>query len=186
MSTDTSDRELLELAARALLPCPFCGNPDPVLIEHPAHTHVIATFMPDHHGSWTLECVACNVGMIEDEPGAKDRIIERWNRRAALSSLSSETEAIAAWMIAHGYATGHGDTAEDLLSELVAQVSGGDGMVRVPREPSETMIDAAFDATVWPDLSRATSSDVIASLRENMRKEYRAMVAATEIGRQMP
>lgn len=71
----------------------------------------------------------------------------------------------------------------ELLQErdaLAAKLAEDDGMVRVPREPSETMIDAAFDATVWPDLSRATSSDVIASLRENMRKEYRAMLAAAE------
>lgn len=51
-------------------------------------------------------------------------------------SESEGLSTLANWMIAHGYATGHGDTAEDLLSELVAQVSGGDGMVRVPREPS--------------------------------------------------
>lgn len=66
------------------------------------------------------------------------------------------------------------------VQSLRAALAEDDGMVRVPREPSETMIDAAFDATVWPDLSRATSSDVIASLRENIRKEYRAMVAAAE------
>jgi hypothetical protein len=28
------------------------------------------------------------------------------------------TESVALWMIAHGYATGHGDTVEDMLSEL--------------------------------------------------------------------
>jgi hypothetical protein len=27
-------------------------------------------------------------------------------------------EAVAAWMIAHSYATGHGDTLDDLLQEL--------------------------------------------------------------------
>ena len=31
-------------------------------------------------------------------------------------------EAVAEWMIRHGYATGHGDTVEDLLAELVARL----------------------------------------------------------------
>jgi hypothetical protein len=30
-------------------------------------------------------------------------------------------EAVAAWMIANGYVTGHGDTLDDLLKELVLQ-----------------------------------------------------------------
>ena len=31
-------------------------------------------------------------------------------------------EAVAAWMIEHGYVTGHGDTLDDLLKELISQV----------------------------------------------------------------
>lgn len=31
-------------------------------------------------------------------------------------------EAVALWIMGRGYATGHGDTIEDLLSELVGQV----------------------------------------------------------------
>jgi hypothetical protein len=34
-------------------------------------------------------------------------------------------EAVAAWMIEHSYATGHGDTLDDLLQELVAQAKDG-------------------------------------------------------------
>jgi hypothetical protein len=30
-------------------------------------------------------------------------------------------EAVAAWMIEQGYVTGHGDTLDDLLRELIAQ-----------------------------------------------------------------
>ena len=51
----------------------------------------------------------------------------------------------------------------------------------VPVEPTEAMINAAFDATVWPDLNRATTSDVIKSLRLNMAKEYKAMLAASKV-----
>ena len=32
-------------------------------------------------------------------------------------------EKVAAWMMARGYATGHGDTVEDLLKELEWQIS---------------------------------------------------------------
>jgi hypothetical protein len=31
-------------------------------------------------------------------------------------------EAVARWMIENGYATGHGDTLDDLLRELIGQV----------------------------------------------------------------
>lgn len=34
----------------------------------------------------------------------------------------SDKEILAAWMIQHGYATGHGDTIEDLLVELDIQI----------------------------------------------------------------
>lgn len=90
--------------------------------------------------------------------------------RALLEALDDE-------LALPGPAVHYVPQVEALRAALAAET---DETVRVPREPSETMIDAAFDATVWPDLSRATSSDVIASLRENMRKEYRAMVAAAE------
>ena len=34
----------------------------------------------------------------------------------------SDKEILAAWMMQHGYATGHGDTIEDLLVELDIQI----------------------------------------------------------------
>ena len=35
---------------------------------------------------------------------------------------ADEREKVAAWMMQRGYATGHGDTTEDLLKELEWQV----------------------------------------------------------------
>jgi hypothetical protein len=35
---------------------------------------------------------------------------------------AAEREKVAAWMMARGYATGHGDTIEDLLQELDWQI----------------------------------------------------------------
>ena len=45
----------------------------------------------------------------------------RLKRFAALVA-AAEREKVAAWMIQRGYATGHGDTIEDLLVELEWQV----------------------------------------------------------------
>jgi len=42
------------------------------------------------------------------------RVISRMLEAAA----ATEREKLAHWMIEHGYATGHGDTIEDLLTEL--------------------------------------------------------------------
>jgi hypothetical protein len=37
-------------------------------------------------------------------------------------AVEAEREKVAAWMIARGYATGHGDSVEDLLQELDWQI----------------------------------------------------------------
>ena len=37
--------------------------------------------------------------------------------------IAKEREKVAAWMMRQGYATGHGDTVEDLLKELEWQVA---------------------------------------------------------------
>lgn len=35
----------------------------------------------------------------------------------------TDTERLAKWMIAHSFATGHGDTLQDMLDELSWQIS---------------------------------------------------------------
>jgi hypothetical protein len=37
-------------------------------------------------------------------------------------ATAAEREKVAEWMIEHGYATGHGDTVEELLKELEWQI----------------------------------------------------------------
>ena len=46
---------------------------------------------------------------------------DAFERFAALVA-AAEREKVAAWMMARGYATGHGDTIEDLLKELDWQI----------------------------------------------------------------
>lgn len=51
----------------------------------------------------------------------------------------TERESVAAWMIAQGFSTGHGDTLADLLAELAGQIEALRGWLRpVPR----TLADA--------------------------------------------
>jgi hypothetical protein len=42
--------------------------------------------------------------------------------RFATLVAAAEREKVAKWMIDRGYTTGHGDTIEDLLEELVREV----------------------------------------------------------------
>ena len=47
---------------------------------------------------------------------------KRYEYFAALVA-DAEREKLAAWMMSQGYATGHGDTVEDLLKELEWQIA---------------------------------------------------------------
>ena len=49
--------------------------------------------------------------------------IEREWRDRMNAALKTEREKVAQWMISRGYATGHGDTIEDLLQELEWQIA---------------------------------------------------------------
>jgi hypothetical protein len=45
-----------------------------------------------------------------------------WCERFAALAQAAERNKLASWMIAQGYATGHGDTIEGLLEELEREV----------------------------------------------------------------
>jgi hypothetical protein len=60
----------------------------------------------------------CGFGSLMDHP----IMTENMMRFAALVA-AAERERVAAWMLARSYATGHGDTVEDLLNELEWQVA---------------------------------------------------------------
>jgi len=53
--------------------------------------------------------------------GSDEKPLGSVTRFAALVA-AAEREKVAAWMIARGYATGHGDSVEDLLQELDWQI----------------------------------------------------------------
>lgn len=83
--------------ATDLKPCPFCGA-EPILIEHPAHSHstILKDIgMPDHPGSWTVEC--CDVGMIKD---TRAEVVAAWNRRAVPAQASAPAVDDLAMLVA--------------------------------------------------------------------------------------
>ena len=51
----------------------------------------------------------------------------------------TDLEKVAKWMMSHGYATGHGDTIEDLLKELEWQVAERE------REACAKLVEAMAD-----------------------------------------
>lgn len=55
-----------------------------------------------------------------------------------------EREKVAQWMVANGFATGHGDTIEALLGELKYQIDG----IRAAQLPKGTI--AVFDGDLVP------------------------------------
>lgn len=77
-----------------LEPCPFCGG-EVGLQEIEPHTHsdVLKALMPqlpDHPGSWVVECFGCDSGLIRY---TRDEAISAWNRRAvrAAQPVSEQT-----------------------------------------------------------------------------------------------
>jgi hypothetical protein len=54
--------------------------------------------------------------------GSDEKPLNSVTRFAALVA-AAERNKLAAWMMSQGYATGHGDTVEDLLKELEWQIA---------------------------------------------------------------
>ncbi|NDH06612.1 hypothetical protein EBX93_11935, partial [bacterium] len=71
--------------------------------------------------------------------------------RFAALVAAAEREKVAAWMIAHLYATGHGDTTEDMLEELEWQIAERE------REACAKMVDHILKegGGTWGDAIRA-------------------------------
>ena len=68
---------------------------------------------------------------------AENDIIDDYERLAAVVA-AAEREKVAQWMMARGYATGHGDSIEDLLQELDWQVQERE------RESEGARVDASW------------------------------------------
>ena len=65
-------------------------------------------------------------------------------------AVEAEREKVAAWMMARGYATGHGDTIEDLLQELDCQIAENWNRALIAGITTEREACAKlFDCEVW-------------------------------------
>lgn len=68
--------------------------------------------------SWIEEEAVRYFGRSPDSSRAELREAYEWGARDAQLRANEGRERIARWMGERGYATGHGDTIEDLLVEL--------------------------------------------------------------------
>ena len=58
-------------------PCPFCGGEANLTVIE-AHTHKMATFMPDYPGGVFIECSGCTVAMSSE---TEEEATTLWNKR---------------------------------------------------------------------------------------------------------
>jgi hypothetical protein len=72
------EQEEIDKAEKTLLPCPFCGS-GATINYIPPHTHGFATFMPDCHGEYFVECSGCTVA-IAGGPKLSEAVAA-WNQR---------------------------------------------------------------------------------------------------------
>ena len=84
-------------------------------------------------------------------------------RRFAALVAAAEREKVAAWIRERGYATGHGDTTEDLLKELAWQIAENWKWVGLTDEERDEIISYASYA-LFPN--RAIAISIEAKLKE--------------------
>jgi len=89
--------------------------------------------------------------------------------RFAALVAAAEREKVAAWMMAKGYATGHGDSTEDLLTELDWQIAenwtrGMVNGVHAEREVIAQSLDKQADLAV-DEIDRQWAQEMAAAVR---------------------
>ena len=85
--------------------------------------------------------------------------LERFYKTTFAAGASAERNTVAQWMIDKGYATGHGDTVEDLLKELEWQVRERERVIEQEQGPRQwqgltdeergQVINANFGTGLW-------------------------------------
>lgn len=79
-----------------LLPCPFCGA-QPIEQAIEPHTHsefVKAIGVPDHNGSFVIECPACECGLIAPD---RETVVAAWNRRTPPQAAQGDARSESAF-----------------------------------------------------------------------------------------
>jgi hypothetical protein len=93
-------------------------------------------------------------------PEGWDKTVDELERFAALIE-ATQREKVAAWMMQRGYATGHGDTIDDLLSELSWQIA--EGWNRALMNGVKTEREVCAELAAW--ILKMPENDVSAAIR---------------------
>ena len=87
-----------------------------------------------------------------DSSGIMDRLKEDDARTWASIAIVIERRKVAQWMMDRGYATGHGDTVEDLLKELDWQIRESE------REACAKVVEAIERNGAWVTKEEAAAA----------------------------
>jgi len=91
--------------------------------------------------------------------------------RFAAIVAAAEREKVAAWMRSMGYATGHGDTLEDLLDHLGTQIAEGlEAEVLMEREACAKLAETTVCDTHLPTGVQIYGSKAAAAIRARGNK----------------
>ncbi len=117
--------DLLDLQSRCLLP----ANPPPQAVSDGAlelsEDEVITCILDSLFPSSKVQILAADTTAAIKLASGPDGLTVQINRRLQQRLAAHDQkvrEPLAAWMIENSFATGHGDTVEDLLKELKWQV----------------------------------------------------------------
>jgi len=91
-------------------------------------------------------------------------------RRFAALVAAAERNKLAQWMIDHSYATGHGDTTEDLLDELDWQITESwskvvMASVGAEREACAKVCEQEVCACCWEDDAQSAAEHLAERIR---------------------
>ena len=90
--------------------------------------------------------------------------------------MHEDREKLALWMMGHGFATGHGDTFDDLLSELERQIAEQiDRVRRSERERCAMLHESVNPASDDERLHRVPGAGAMGAVIE-----YRDLIRASE------
>jgi hypothetical protein len=96
-----------------------------------------------------------------------------WCERFAALAQAAERNKLASWMMAQGYATGHGDTIEGLLEELEREVGFKRAELWIKRI-SEAVLTEREACAKLCDHMAARCNDIRAAALESAAENIRA------------
>jgi len=104
-----------------------------------------------------------------DPDGSLELLTPELTEFAALVA-AAEREKVAHWMRSLGYATGHGDTIEDLLDHLGTQIAEGleaevQAAVAAEREACAKVCEAEYEGYDWADREKDGAEACAAAIR---------------------